>query len=133
MRIDLCSILVRDQASALSFYTNVLGFVLTADVPAGEYRWITVASPEDPRGVQLVLEPVAFPPAATYQAALYEAGIPWTSFLVEDVEAECARLAGLGVRIVSPPQDAGWGPTAVFDDTCGNLIMLHQPPAKSVP
>jgi len=126
MKIDLCSVYVNDQARALAFYTDVLGFRLHTDVPAGEYRWITVVSPEAPAGVQLVLEPLGFAPAATYQAALYEAGIPFTSFGVTDVRAEYDRLLALGVRFASEPQETPFGYSAVLDDTCGNWIMLHE-------
>ncbi|MGI6367014.1 MAG: VOC family protein [Anaerolineae bacterium] len=126
MRVTLASILVRDQAQALAFYTEVLGFEPHTDVPAGEYRWITVVSPEDPEGVQLVLEPLGFAPAATYQQALYQAGIPCTSLGVSDVRAEYARLMALGVRFAAEPQETPFGWTAQLDDTCGNWIMLHE-------
>ena len=126
MKIDLCSVYVNDQARALAFYTEVLGFRLRTDVPAGEYRWITVVSPEAPADVQLMLEPLGFAPAATYQAALFEAGIPFTSFDVTDVRAEYRRLVDLGVRFASEPQEMPFGYSAVLDDTCGNWIMLHE-------
>ena len=126
MKIELCSVYVSDQARALAFYTDVLGFTPHTDVPAGEYRWMTVVSPEAPTGVQLVLEPLGFAPAATYQAALFEAGIPFTSFGVADVRAEYQRLLALGVRFASEPQETPFGYSAVLDDTCGNWIMLHE-------
>jgi catechol 2,3-dioxygenase-like lactoylglutathione lyase family enzyme len=105
MRIDLCSVLVNDQAAALAFYTGVLGFVTKTDLPAGEYRWLTVVSPEAPEGPQLVLEPNANPAAATYQRALFEAGIPLTSFAVDDVDEEHRRLTALGVVFTAEPAD----------------------------
>jgi predicted enzyme related to lactoylglutathione lyase len=117
---------VEDQERALAFYTGVLGFVKRMELPAGEYRWITVASPEDPNGAELSLEPNAFPPARTYQAALKEEGIPLTAFHVDDLEAEHGRLKALGVRFTVEPTAMPWGAQAVIDDTCGNLIMLIQ-------
>ena len=126
MRIQLASVIVNDQAKALSFYTEVLGFLKKMDIPAGEYRWITVVSPEAPDEVQLVLEPNALPVARTYQAALYEQGIPATSFFVDDVEAEYARLTALGVQFKAPPAKMPWGAMAIFDDTVGNWIQIHQ-------
>jgi predicted enzyme related to lactoylglutathione lyase len=122
----MCSVFVNDQAHALDWYTRVLGFVQTADQPAGDYRWIMVASPEDMQGVQLVLEPLGFAPAATFQTALKEAGIPFNSFGVADVQAEFERLSALGVHFTEPATDHPWGKSAVFDDTCGNLIGLHE-------
>jgi predicted enzyme related to lactoylglutathione lyase len=132
MRINLTSVTVDDQQKALRFYTEVLGFVKEKDLPAGEFRWLTVSSPEGAHGVELLLEPSAFPPARTYQQALREAGIPATSFGVENMQAEYERLRKLGVELTSPPAQHDWGYSAVFSDTCGNLIGLHQPtlPAK---
>jgi len=118
--------LVSDQDHALAYYTDVLGFVKKDDIPAGEYRWLTVVSPEDPDGAQLVLEPNAFPPSATYQRALFEAGIPLTSLEVDDVTREFERLRALDVVFTVPPTPAGDTTIAVFDDTCGNLIQIHQ-------
>jgi catechol 2,3-dioxygenase-like lactoylglutathione lyase family enzyme len=124
MKINLTSVLVDDQAKALSFYTDVLGFEKKTDVPLGEHRWLTVVSPQDPDGVELVLEPDEHPAARSFKRALAEDGIPYTSFAVEDVEQEAARLAGHGVRFSQPPTAMGPVTTAVFDDTCGNLIQI---------
>lgn len=124
MRINLTSVLVEDQDKALAFYTDVLGFVKKHDVPLGEFRWLTVVSPEDPDGTELVLEPGAHPAVPPYKAALVADGIPFTSFAVADVQAEYERLRGLGVRFVQEPVSMGPVTTAVFDDTCGNLIQI---------
>ncbi|MFB9238803.1 VOC family protein [Plantactinospora siamensis] len=126
MRINLSSIFVDDQAKALRFYTEVLGFVAKADVPLGEHRWLTVVSPDDPNGTELVLEPDAHPASKVFMAALVDDGIPATSFAVDDVAAEFARLRGLGVRFTQEPAEMGPVTTAVFDDTCGNLIQIAQ-------
>ncbi len=124
MRINLASVLVDDQEKALRFYTEVLGFQEKANVPLGEHRWITVVSPEDPDGTQLVLEPDEHPAAKPFKKALVADGIPFTSFAVDDVRAEHERLRGLGVRFTQEPADMGPVTTAVLDDTCGNLIQI---------
>jgi catechol 2,3-dioxygenase-like lactoylglutathione lyase family enzyme len=124
MRINLTSVLVDDQAKALRFYTDVLGFVPKHDIAMGAARWITVVSPDHPDGTELVLEPDAHPAAGPFKAALVEDGIPYTSFAVDDVHAEYDRLRSLGVRFTQPPIDMGTVTTAVFDDTCGNLIQI---------
>ena len=126
MRIVVTSVLVEDQEKALSFYTEVLGFQKKSDVPVGEFRWLTVVSPEEPDGVELLLEPSDHPAVKPFKQALVEDGIPFTSFGVEDVEAEHARLEGLGVKFTQPPTAFGDVTTAVFDDTCGNLIQIAQ-------
>jgi catechol 2,3-dioxygenase-like lactoylglutathione lyase family enzyme len=126
MRIHLTSVLVDDQATALRFYTEVLGFVAKTDVPLGEHRWLTVVSPDDPDGTELLLEPDAHPAAKVFKEALVSDGIPFTSFAVDDVAAEFARLEGLGVRFTQQPVEMGPVVTAVFDDTCGNLIQIAQ-------
>ncbi len=126
MKIQLVSLLVDDQAKALAFYTEKLGFVKKTDMPMGEFRWLTVVSPEDPDGPELVLEPLGFDPAKPYQKALFDAGIPATAFAVTDLDAEYARLSGLGVTFIAKPALAGPVSVAVFDDTCGNLIQLFQ-------
>jgi catechol 2,3-dioxygenase-like lactoylglutathione lyase family enzyme len=126
MRIHLTSVLVDDQAKALAFYTDVLGFLPKEDVSLGEFRWLTVVSPEDPDGTELLLEPDAHAAAKPFKAALVSDGIPYTSFAVDDVVAEHARLAGLGVRFTQEPVEMGPVTTAVLDDTCGNLIQLMQ-------
>jgi len=124
MRINLSSVMVDDQRRALRFYTEVLGFVPKEDVPMGEHAWLTVVSPDEPDGVQLVLEPSDHPAAGPFKRALVEDGIPFTSFSVEDVQKEYARLAALGVRFTQPPTVMGPVTTAVLDDTCGNLIQI---------
>ena len=125
MRIVVTSVLVDDQAKALAFYTDLLGFQVKTDVPVGEFRWLTVVSPEDPDGPELLLEPDQHPAAKPFKAALYADGIPVTSFGVDDVRAEHERLSAAGVRFVQEPTEAGPGVTAaVLDDTCGNLIQL---------
>jgi catechol 2,3-dioxygenase-like lactoylglutathione lyase family enzyme len=127
MRISLTSVLVDDQDRALHFYTEILGFEKKAEVPLGEHRWLTVVSPDDPDGTELVLEPDAHPAAKVFKEALVSDGIPYTSFAVDDVVAEFARLTQLGVRFVQEPVDMGPVITAVLDDTCGNLIQIaHQ-------
>ena len=129
MRINVTSVYVDDQAKALAFYTDVLGFVKKNDVPVGEHRWLTVVSPEAPDGVELLLEPNAHPAAQAYQQALVADGIPATSFAVDDVQAEFERLSSRGVTFVQPPTAMGPVTTAVFDDTCGNLIQIASMPA----
>ena len=124
MRINLASVLVDDQQKALRFYTEVLGFVKKTDVPTGEYRWLTVVSPEAPDGVELLLEPDAHPAARPLKEALVADGIPFTSFAVDDVHKEYERLRGLGVTFTQEPVAMGAMTTAVLDDTCGNLIMI---------
>jgi len=126
MRIVVTSVLVDDQDKALRFYTDVLGFVKKTEVPLGAHRWLTVVSPDDPDGVELVLEPDDHPAIKPFKRALVEDGIPWTSFGVIDVNAEYNRLVGAGVRFTQPPVDMGPVTTAVFDDTCGNLIQIAQ-------
>src|ERR671911_3136207 len=126
MRIVVTSVFVEDQEKALCFYTEVLDFQKKTDVPVGEYRWLTVVSPEEPNGVELLLEPSEHPAVKPFKQALVEDGIPFTSFGVEDVEAEHARLEGLGVKFTQPPTAFGDVTTAVFDDTCGNLIQIAQ-------
>ncbi|MHC8944187.1 catechol 2,3-dioxygenase-like lactoylglutathione lyase family enzyme [Advenella incenata] len=126
MRIYVTSVFVDDQARALDFYTNILGFQIKHDVPAGDYRWLTVVSREQPEGVELLLEPGAHPAVAPYKAALVRDGIPATSFEVDDLDAEVDRLTQRGVRFTVQPMDAGPVRMAVFDDTCGNLIQIIQ-------
>jgi catechol 2,3-dioxygenase-like lactoylglutathione lyase family enzyme len=124
MRINLASVWVDDQEKALRFYTEVLGFVKKTEFPVGEHRWLTVVSPEAPDGVELVLEPDEHPAARPLKEALVADGIPFTSFAVDDVHAEHQRLTELGVRFTQEPTEMGAMTTAVFDDTCGNLIMI---------
>lgn len=127
MRITLTSVLVDDQDKALRFYTEVLGFAKKTEIPLGEHRWLTVVSPEEPDGVELVLEPDEHPAAGPFKAALVGDGIPWTSFAVADVQAEFDRLSAAGVRFTQPPTPMGPVTTAVFDDTCGNLMQITSP------
>ena len=124
MKINVMSVMVDDQAKALRFYTEVLGFVKKREIPFGEHAWLTVVSPEDPDGTELSLEPDEHPAAQPFKQALVEDGIPFTSFAVDDVEVEYERLTGLGVRFTQPPTDMGAVTTAVLDDTCGNLIQI---------
>lgn len=126
MRIALCSVLVDDQEKALDFYTRKLGFIKKNDIPAGEFRWLTVVSPEGRDDIELVLEPNANPAAKAYQAALFEQGIPLTAFAVRDIRAEYARLKELGVVFRSEPTDVGPTTIAIFEDTCGNVIQIYQ-------
>ncbi len=124
MKIVITSVFVDDQDKALAFYTNTLGFELRQDVPMGEFRWLTVGSPEQPEGPELLLEPDAHPAAKAYKAALVEDGIPCASFGVEDCRAEYERLAAAGVRFTQEPVEMGGTTMAVLDDTCGNLIQI---------
>jgi catechol 2,3-dioxygenase-like lactoylglutathione lyase family enzyme len=128
MKIVVTSVLVDDQEKALKFYTDVLGFLPKADVPAGGARWLTVVSPDDPDGVELLLEPDAHPAARPFKEALVADGMPYTSFGVADVRAEHERLVERGVVFVQPPTEMGPVTTAVFDDTCGNLIQIASQP-----
>jgi len=126
MQITVTSVLVDDQEKALRFYTDTLGFEKKADIPMGQARWLTVVSPQDPDGTELLLEPDEHPAARPFKEALVADGIPYTSFSVDDVEAEHERLERLGVRFTQPPTPMGPVTTAVFDDTCGNLIQIAQ-------
>jgi len=126
MKIKLTSVMVDDQDKALKFYTEVLGFVKKNDIPMGEARWLTVISPDGPDDVELLLEPMGFPPAKTYQKALFEAGIPLTLFAVEDIQKEYERMKKLGVVFKTAPTRMGPVTIAVFEDTCGNLIQMAQ-------
>jgi catechol 2,3-dioxygenase-like lactoylglutathione lyase family enzyme len=126
MKIVVTSVLVDDQEKALRFYTNVLGFEKKEDVPLGEARWLTVVSPHDREGTELLLEPDEHPAAKPFKTALVEDGIPYTSFGVDDVRAEFERMRELGVQFTQEPLDIGSVTTAVFDDTCGNLIQIAQ-------
>ncbi len=129
MRIKLTSIMVDDQEKAVRFYTDVLGFRKSKDIPVGEFRWITVTSPEGPSDVELVLEPNANPAGKAFQDAMFKQGIPVAAFEVGDLAAEFARLSAKGVAFTQSPTPAGPVMIAVFADTCGNLIQLYQPTA----
>lgn len=126
IKITICSVFVDDQEKALRFYTDVLGFVKKADVPVGQFRWLTVISPGGPDGVELLLEPNENPAAKTYQAAIYEQGIPATTFAVDDIHEEYERLTKLGVVFRGEPMEMEGVSSSMFEDTCGNLIGLHQ-------
>jgi catechol 2,3-dioxygenase-like lactoylglutathione lyase family enzyme len=129
MQIKFVSVMVEDQERALHFYTDVLGFMKVQDLPAGQYRWLTVTSPDGVNGVELVLEPMAFPPAHEYQKALYDGGIPATAFVTRDIRGESERLRSAGVKFRGEPVDMGPVTAVMFEDTCGNLIQLVQPTA----
>ena len=128
MRIKLTSIIVDDQDKALRFYTEVFGFVKKVEIPVGEYRWLTVVSPEGPPDVELSLEPNANPAAKTFQEAMFRQGIPLTAFEVDDIAKEFRRLKGLGVVFTQDPTQAGPVTIAICADTCGNLVQLYQKP-----
>ena len=124
MRIYVTSVFVDDQAKAHDFYTQKLGFVVKNDVPVGDSRWLTVVSPEQPQGTQLLLEPSGHPAVPTYKSAIVADGIPAASFQVDNLDAEYERLSDLGVKFTQQPMDAGPVRMTVLDDTCGNLIQL---------
>lgn len=126
-RLHVTNVLVDDQAKALDFYTDKLGFLPKADVPAGAFRWLTVVGADAPDGVELLLEPDEHPAAKAYKEALVADGIPYTQFEVDDVHAAHAELAASGVRFAQPPTAMGPVITAILDDTCGNLIQLVSP------
>jgi catechol 2,3-dioxygenase-like lactoylglutathione lyase family enzyme len=127
MRIAVTNVFVDDQDKAERFYTEVLGFVVKHDVPLGEHRWLTVVSPENPGGAELLLEPAGHPAVGPFRDAMVADGIPCAQFTVDDVRAEYDRLARRGVSFTQEPVDMGAVTTAVFDDTCGNLIQLVTP------
>jgi len=126
MKIKLTSVFVDDQDKALKFYTEILGFVKKREIPMGEHRWLTVVSKEEPEGVELVLEPMAFAPAKTFQQALLGAGIPFAAFNVDDIQKEYERLERLGVVFSMKPTKMGPSTIAVFNDTCGNNIQIFE-------
>jgi catechol 2,3-dioxygenase-like lactoylglutathione lyase family enzyme len=128
MQIKFSSVMVDNQSEALTFYTEVLGFRKHSDIPMGEYRWLTVVSPDGVDGAELVLEPMGFPPAKGYQKALFDAGIPATAFITRDIDAEYKRLAAQGVKFRSEPKQMGRIKAVLFEDSCGNLVNLVQPP-----
>ena len=126
MKIRLTSVFVDDQDKALAFYTEKLGFVKKQDIPVGQFKWLTVASPEEPDGVELLLEPNDNPAAATYQQAIYQQGIAAASFAVDDIQAEYERLKARGVTFTMEPTSMAPVTVAVLDDTCGNLLQIAQ-------
>ncbi|SEW51085.1 VOC family protein [Chitinophaga arvensicola] len=126
IRIHVTSVMVDDQEKALQFYTGKLGFIKKTEIPMGEHRWLTVVGPNEQNGVELLLEPMAFGPARVYQQALKDAGIPLTSFMVDNVQQEFERLTAAGVQFTMTPKVMGPVMIAVLDDTCGNNIQLTQ-------
>lgn len=126
LKIKLTSVFVDDQAKALAFYTDVLGFVKKMDIPLGEFKWLTVVSADDQDGTELLLEPNDNPAASTYQKSIFEQGIPCTMFLVDDIQLEYERLKGLGVEFTMEPTNMGTTTVAIFNDTCGNLVQIFQ-------
>jgi catechol 2,3-dioxygenase-like lactoylglutathione lyase family enzyme len=124
IRVKLTSIMVNDQSRARRFYTDVLGFSIKHDIPCGDAAWLTLVAPDDPEGVELLLEPTGHPAAAPFQQALYKDGMPLTHLYTEDIAAEFERLKAKGVAFRGEPK--AMGPTKIvdFDDTCGNLIRL---------
>jgi catechol 2,3-dioxygenase-like lactoylglutathione lyase family enzyme len=126
MRIKVTSVLVDDQDKALKFYTEILGFVKKTEIPVGEFKWLTVVSPEEPEGTELLLEPNDNPAASTFQKALYNQGIPLTMFFVDDIQKEYERMKNIGVKFTLEPTKMEAIIIAVFDDTCGNFIQMIQ-------
>ncbi|UFS57651.1 VOC family protein [Subtercola endophyticus] len=131
--INITSVLVDDQAKALAFYTDILGFVKKTDIDLGAYRWLTVVSPQQPDGVELLLEPDAHPAAATFKAALRADSMAFTSFAVDDLGQVYDDLRSKGVTFIQPPTPAGGVTMAVLDDTCGNFIALTSPVSLAEP
>lgn len=127
MRLRLTSLMVNDQDRALKFYTEIVGFQKKHEIPVGEYRWITVVSPEGPDELELSLEPNANPAARAFQEAMFSQKIPLAAFETSDIDGDCKRLSSLGVVFLSEPTQAGPVKIAIFSDTCGNLIQLYQP------
>jgi catechol 2,3-dioxygenase-like lactoylglutathione lyase family enzyme len=126
MKIKLTSVFVEDQEKALRFYTGILGFKKKRDDPIGEFRWLTLISPENSEDIELLLEPCEHPAAKSYQRALYQDGMPLAAFAVDDTQAEYERLKQHGVVFDTPPKEVGPTVVAVFDDQCGNLIQIYQ-------
>ncbi len=126
MKIKLSSVFVDDQEKALKFYTEVLGFVKSKDIPVGHLRWLTVVSPETTNDVELLLEPSENPATQAFTKAIYAQGIPLNAFAVADLQKEYERLKSLGVVFRMPPTQMGPTTLAMFEDTCGNLIQIYQ-------
>jgi predicted enzyme related to lactoylglutathione lyase len=128
MKIKLTSVPIDDYDKALKFYTEVLGFLKKRDIPLGEgARWITVVSPDEPEGTELLLEPNAgYPAMQALKSSLMKDGIPYTAFQVNDIQHEYERMKNLGVEFTMEPTNMGMTTAAVFDDTCGNLIQIYQ-------
>ena len=126
MKIKLTGVFVDDQDKALKFYVDVLGFIKKEDMPVGEFKWLTVVSPEAPDDIELLLEPNENPAAKTYQQAIFDQGIPAAAFAVDDIHQEYERLKERGVEFSMEPTESGPAILAIFNDTCGNLIQLYQ-------
>lgn len=126
IKIHVTSVPVNNQDKALRFYTEKLGFIKKTEIPMGEHKWLTVVSPNEQNGVELLLEPMGFEPAKVYQKALKDAGIPYTSFMVADLDKEYKRLIDIGVKFLMEPREMGPVKMAILDDTCGNNIQLVQ-------
>ncbi|HWM15980.1 MAG TPA: VOC family protein [Microbacterium sp.] len=129
----MTSIFVDDQRAALAFYTDVLGFQKYHDIPIGTDSWLTVVSPEQPEGPELLIEPAEHPAKRAFRDAMVEEGTPMVQFTVDDVHAEHERLVTAGVTFVQPPTDVGAVIAAVFDDTCGNLVQIVTPAPSPTP
>ena len=126
MKIRLTNVFVEDQEKALKFYEEVLGFIKKQDFPVGKFKWLTVVSPEEPDGAELLLEPSDNPATKAFKKALFEQGIAAASFVVDDIHKEFKRMKGLGVQFSMEPTDLGSATIALFDDTCGNFIQIYQ-------
>jgi predicted enzyme related to lactoylglutathione lyase len=131
MRIRITNVFVENQAKALKFYTEVLGFVKKQDFPVGQFKWLTVVSPDDQNGTELLLEPNDNPLSKDFQKGIFKQGIPAATFEVDDIDKEYEKLEGLGVKFTMKPTQMDKVKIAVFDDTCGNLIQIHQAEEKN--
>ncbi len=132
MQIRIASVMVENQDTALRFYTTILGFVKNKDIPMGPtFRWLTVSAPEGAEGVELVLEPMAFPPAQTYQKALFAAGIPSTAFITNDIQSEYRRLKSIGVTFRGEPTPMGPITAVLFEGTCGTTSSTWSNPSSN--
>ncbi len=127
MKIKLTSVFVDDQDKALEFYTKMLGFVKKQDIPLGKFKWLTVASPDEPNGTELLLEPNDNSAAKTFQQAIHQQAIPAASFFVDDIQSEYEKLKKRGVKFTMEPTKVPGSSIAMFDDTCGNLLQIVQP------
>lgn len=126
MKIKLTSVFVDDQETALKFYTNVLGFEKKQDFPVGQFKWLTIVSPEEPEGTELLLEPSDNSAAMEFKKSIFEQGVAAAAFAVDDIQAEYERLKGLGVDFSLDPTEMGSTMVALFDDTCGNFLQIYQ-------
>ena len=126
MKIKLTNVFVDDQEKALKFYTDVLGFEKKEDIPVGEFKWLTVVSPEEPDGTELLLEPDDNPAAKAFKKSIFDQGIAAAAFVVDDIQAEFERLTELEVEFKMQPTDMGSSTIALFNDTCGNLLQIYE-------